>query len=92
MLGEAYFGDRLGAIASGTGAAIAAVMIGPLHHRVTLWAEHRFRSQLGHLRLGLPLLVADMRETATPLTIANTALARIEKRSARRLRRSNHRE
>ena len=79
ILGEEYFGERLGAIASGTGAAIAAVMIGPLHHRVTLWAEHRFRSQLGHLRLGLPLLVADMRETATPRTLANTALARIEK-------------
>jgi len=79
ILGEAYFGKRLGAIASGTGAAVAAAMIGPLHHRVTLWAEHRFRSQLGHLRLGLPTLVADMRETATPLTLANTALARIEK-------------
>jgi hypothetical protein len=79
ILGEEYFGARLGAIASGTGAAVAAVMIGPLHHRVTLWAERRFRSQLGHLRLGLPLLVANMRETATPLTLANTALARIEK-------------
>ena len=79
ILGEEYFGERLGAIASGMGVAVAAVMIGPLHHRVTLWAEHRFRSQLGHLRLGLPLLVADMRETATPRTLANTVLARIEK-------------
>ncbi len=63
-LGEEYFGDSLGAMAGGIGAALAAVMIVPLHHRVSHWAEKRFQRQIVELRHGLPLLVGDLRETA----------------------------
>ena len=78
ILGEEYFGEQLGALAGGLGAALAAVLIVPFHHRVTHWAEKRFRSGLMRLRHGLPLLVGDMRETATPAMLAEAMLKRVE--------------
>ena len=78
IMGEAYLGQRLGALAGVLGAAMAAVMIVPLHHRVTQWAERRFRSGLAHLRHGLPLLVGDLREIATPRALADAMLARVK--------------
>ena len=79
ILGEQYFGERLGALAGGLGAAFAAIMMVPLHHRVTHWAEHRFQGDLVHLRSALPVLVGDMSTTATPARLADTVLVRIEK-------------
>jgi hypothetical protein len=74
LLGEEYFGQRLGILAGGIGAAFAAVMIVPLHHRLTGWAQRRFQKELIRLRDGLPLLVSDMRETATVAHIAAAVL------------------
>ena len=78
ILGERYFGEHLGALAGGLGAAIAAIMVAPLHHRVTHWAEHRFQGDLVHLRTALPILVGDMRESATPERLADAILSRVE--------------
>ena len=78
ILGEQYFGERLGALSGALAAAVAAVMIVPIHHRVTHWAEHRFRSGLAHLRHGLPLLVGDLRETASPRRLAEATLTRVK--------------
>ena len=77
-LGEEYFGASLGALAGGLGAAIAAVMIAPLHHRLTHWAERRFQDAIVRLRKGLPALVADLRETGGLNDIAEAVLRRIE--------------
>lgn len=74
ILGEEYFGERLGALAGGLGAAVAAVMIAPLHHRITRWAERRFKKNLLRLRRELPLLAGDLRETASPKRIAGAVL------------------
>lgn len=74
ILGEEYFGDRLGAFAGGLGAAVAAVMIAPLHHRITHWAEHRFQKNLLRLRRELPLLAGDLRETASAERIAGAII------------------
>ena len=79
ILGEQYFGEQLGVLAGGLGAAVAAVMMVPMHHRVMHWAEHRFRGDLVHLRLGLPLLVGDLRATATPKVLTNAMLSSVEK-------------
>ena len=79
IMGEQYFGERLGALAGGLGAAVAAVCIGPLHHRVSHWTEKRFRGGLVRLRNGLPLLVTDLRETATPAMLADAVLERVER-------------
>lgn len=74
LLGEEYFGQRLGVLAGGIGAAFAAVMIVPLHHWLSDWAAHRFQKELVRLREGLPLLVNDMRETASVARIAGAVL------------------
>jgi hypothetical protein len=74
LLGEEWFGEDLGVLAGGIGAALAAAMIVPLHHRLTHWAEHRFQKQLIRLKHGLPLLVGDMRETAPVARIAAAVL------------------
>ena len=74
LLGEEYFGARLGVLAGGIGAAFAAVMIVPLHHRLSHWAEHKFQKDLIRLKRGLPLLVGDMRETAPVGRIAAVTL------------------
>jgi len=79
LMGEEWFGARLGAMAGGLGAAVAAVCIGPIHHRVTHWAEKRFRTGLVRLRDGLPALVGDLRETASPAVLADTILERVER-------------
>lgn len=77
-LGEQYFGGSLGAMAGGIGAALAAVMIAPLHHRLSGWSERRFQRALVRLRKELPLLVGDLRETAKLTEIADAVLKRIE--------------
>ena len=79
MLGEGWFGGQFGAMASALAAAVAAGTIAPLHGRVTRWAERRFQSDLTHLRTGLPLLVGDLRETASPAALADAALIRVER-------------
>jgi hypothetical protein len=74
VLGEEYFGASLGALAAGLGAAVAVVMIAPLHHRLTHWAERRFQLGLARLRTGLPRLMGDLRETSGPVEITEAAL------------------
>jgi hypothetical protein len=78
-LGQTYLGDSLGSLASGLGAAAAAIMIAPLHQRILGWTERRFRSDLVNLRRNLPLLVGDMREIASAEVVAEAVLARVEK-------------
>jgi hypothetical protein len=78
-LGEQYFGGTLGALAGGVGAALAAVLVVPLHHRLSHWAERRFQRALIELRQGLPLLVGDLRETGGRREIAEATAARVER-------------
>ncbi|MBA2935915.1 hypothetical protein HZF05_17685 [Sphingomonas sp. CGMCC 1.13654] len=78
-LGQDVLGNRLGDLAGGLGAAVAAVMIAPLHSRIGAWAERRFRKALLHLRHDLPLLVADLRETATVAELGDAILKRCER-------------
>ncbi|MEG3179533.1 hypothetical protein [Sphingomonas sp. LT1P40] len=77
-LSEQYFGGQLGALAGGAGAALAAVMIAPLHRRLSDWSERRFQQGLIKLRKGLPALVGDLRETASLSQLAAAVLKRVE--------------
>ena len=76
-LGEQYFRGSLGAMAGGVAAALAAITIGPLHGRLSRWAEHRFQNNLISLRRDLPALVGDLRETVTATEIAERVLQRV---------------
>ena len=44
LLGEEIIGESLGVLADVIGAAVATVMVVPLHHRLTGWAERRFQT------------------------------------------------
>jgi hypothetical protein len=73
-----FLGDSIGSWSSGVGAAAAALTISPLHNRIMHWTERRFRSKLVLLRDGLPLLLGDMRDLATPQALAQATLDHIE--------------
>ncbi|NTZ42106.1 hypothetical protein G7A66_03150 [Altererythrobacter sp. SALINAS58] len=75
-LSETYFGDQIGALAGGMAAAIATVLVVPLHRRANEWAERRFQKELVRLRRELPRLVSDLRETATTDRIAEIVAER----------------
>ncbi|WP_421851849.1 hypothetical protein [Novosphingobium sp.] len=62
IVGEKWFGESIGALAGGLGAAFAAVAIGPLHHRIGHFVEHRFRADLVRLRRDGPILIDDLAE------------------------------
>ena len=74
LVGEVYFGQNIGALAGGIGAALAAVAIAPMHNRAQRWAERRFQKPLFRLRHGLPALVGDLRETSGVEQIAGATL------------------
>jgi hypothetical protein len=46
------------------GAAVATMLIQPMHERVQKWAERRLHKNLMQLREGLPDVVRDLREVA----------------------------
>lgn len=77
LLGEQYFGGGASAIASGVAAGIAAVLITPLHQRVDGWARDRFQTSLFRMTDSLPIVVGDLRETASLAELARATLARV---------------
>jgi hypothetical protein len=79
VLGEEFFGEGSRALAAGLGAAIAAIMIAPLHERVRNWTEKRFQRALSRLRSSLPRTVSDMREYASLDHLLSTVAGQIEK-------------
>jgi hypothetical protein len=77
LLGDRLLSGRLGAIAGIVGSVVAAILIGPLHHRTKLWAERRFQRRLLRLRRDLPALVDDLRETETLAAIGAAVAAQV---------------
>ena len=75
---KSFDGTAAGAMSSGIAAALAALLITPLHHRIVKWSEEKFQKQLIRLRDGLPELVGDLRETATPRMLAEQVLEHVE--------------
>lgn len=78
ILGARFLEGNAAALSGGVAAAIVAIMITPLHHRITQWSEERFQKPLVALRRGLPELAGDLRETAKAELIARATLERIE--------------
>jgi len=76
-VGQSWFGASLGNLSGGAAAALAAILVAPLHHRLTRWSENRFQKDLIELREKLPVLVADLRETATTPELAEEVLQRV---------------
>jgi hypothetical protein len=77
MLGQQYFGAGIGSISATMAAAVAAVLLAPLHGRVTDWAEQHFQRDLALLKQKLPELLAELSGTSSPGRIGQAVLPRI---------------
>ena len=76
-LGQNYFGMGIGNVAAAIAAAIAAVLLTPLHHRISHWAEQHFQRDLVLLKRELPEILEDLAIAATPPELAAAVLPRI---------------
>ncbi len=78
MLGQQYFGAGIGSISGAMAAAVAAVLLAPLHGRITGWAERRFQRDLVILKEQLPELLAELSGSSSTARVGKAALPRIE--------------
>lgn len=78
LLGQEYYGEKIGILAGALGAAFAVIMFAPLHHRIAMFVESRFQGVLIALRDELPRRLADLAETEAPDTIAATLASRLQ--------------
>ena len=77
---QVIFEDSFGqqkALSAGLAAALAAMLVTPIHQRVMKWAERVFQKALTDLRLRLPAMIGDLRETASADDLLATSLERI---------------
>jgi hypothetical protein len=77
MLGQRYFGSGVGDLSGAIAAAIAALLLTPLHSRISSLAEQRFQRDLAVLKQQLPELLADLAVSATARQVATAVLPRI---------------
>lgn len=78
LIGQRYLGMQVGDLAGGIAAAIAAVLIAPLHERMSQWAEQRFQRDLAVLKEELPGLLADAQAHAGLAELSSIVLPRLE--------------
>ena len=78
LLGQRYFGMAIGNVSGAIAAAIAAMMLTPLHHRISSWAEQHFQHDLTKLKSELPDLLAVLSASASVKRLAAAVLPRIE--------------
>ncbi len=76
-LGQAYLGMGIGNISAAMAAAVAAVLLNPIHSRITAWAEGRFQRDLVLLKQELPELLEDLAASASPAQLGLAILPRI---------------
>lgn len=76
--GQNYFGEGVGNASGALAAAIAAVLLTPLHSRITVWAERHFQRDLAVLKSQLPELLAELSGSATPRQVGDAVLPRID--------------
>lgn len=76
--GQNYFGADVGNASGAIAAAIAAVLLTPLHSRITGWAEAHFQRDLAALQQQLLELLAELAGSATPRQVGEAALPLID--------------
>jgi hypothetical protein len=79
LVGQRLFGMAIGNVSGAVAAAIAAMMLTPLHGRISLWAERHFQHDLAILKSELPDLLASLTATGSVKRLAMAVLPRIEK-------------
>jgi hypothetical protein len=76
-LGQEYLGMNIGGISGAMAAAVAAVLLSPLHGRITEWAERRFQPDLVLLKRGVPGIIARFGSKGSARQLASAVLPRI---------------
>lgn len=78
LVGQRLFGMAIGNISGAVAAAVAAMMLTPLHGRISSWAEQRFQHDLAIFKSELPDLLAVLSASASVNRLAGAVLPRIE--------------
>ena len=78
-VGQQYLGMGIGNISATMAAAIAAVLLNPLHNRIGDWAERHFQRDLVELKRQLPELLEHLAVTASPRELCAAVLPRINR-------------
>jgi hypothetical protein len=76
-LGQEYLGMNIGSISGAMAAAVAAVLLSPLHGRVTEWAESRFQPDLVLLKREMPGVLARLSAGGSCTRLCSESLDRI---------------
>lgn len=77
-LGQRYFGPGVGDLSGGIAAAFAAVLLTPLHSRISDWAEQHFQRDLTGLKTQMPDLLVALSAGSSLPRLGTAVLARIE--------------
>lgn len=75
--GQLYLGMGLGNISGAMAAAVAAVLLGPLHNRISDWAERRFQRDLVLLKRTFPEALSDQSPELSSRQLGALALGMI---------------
>ena len=78
LLGQRYFGSSVGSVSGAAAAAVAAILLTPLHGRISSWAEQYFQHDLAVLKQELPDLLLTLSAGASVKHLASAVLPRIE--------------
>jgi len=76
-VGQLYLGMNIGGVSGGMAAAVAAVLLQPLHERITNWAENRFQPDLAQLKREMPELLERLSATSSTRKLSATVLPHI---------------
>ena len=78
LIGQRLFGMAIGNVSGAVAAAIAAMMLTPLHGKISNWAEQHFQHDLTTLKTELPDLLAILSTSGSIRRLAAAVLPRIE--------------
>jgi hypothetical protein len=75
-VGQLYLGMNIGSVSGGMAAAVAAVLLQPLHERITDWAEDRFQPDLAQLKREMPESLVSLSGTISARKLSEAVLSR----------------
>jgi hypothetical protein len=78
LIGQRLFGMAIGNVSGAVAAAVAAMMLTPLHGKISSWAEQHFQHDLTTLKTELPGLLAALSASGSICRLAGAVLPRIE--------------
>ncbi len=78
LVSQTYLGSGIGNVSGAVAAAVVAVLLTPLHGKISEWAEHHFQRDLTILKKQLPELLAALSAGASVRRLGMAVLPRIE--------------